>query len=152
MRIDDEAVDLARPMTRRSSRNDFVAALAAIGERSAQQRELLLERADADAEDQPSAGDRVERAVALGDLERVVVAEHEHVRLEADERRAGREVAERRQRVVVARTAPSGDLARGHGDVLAAREVVVAEPVGRFRDLDDRVERRGLLPRVVHAG
>jgi hypothetical protein len=81
----------------------------------------------------------------------VVVAEHEYMRFEADEGGARREVPERRQRVVVARTASSRDLARGYRDMFATREVVIAEPVGRFRYLDDRLEWRDLLPRVVHA-
>jgi len=73
-------------------------------------------------------------------------------RYEAHEGRARREITEGCERVVVARATPRRDLARGNRDMLAARDVVVAEPVGGFGDRDDRLERRGLLPRVVHRG
>ena len=56
----------------------------AVGERRAEERELLLERPAADAEDQAPAAHDVERAVALRDRQRVVVAEHEHERRELD--------------------------------------------------------------------
>ena len=99
-----------------------------------------LQRADADAEDHAAAGDDVERAVALGDRERVVVAEHEHVRGEADRLGVRAERTERRERVVVAAAAHLGDVDRNR-DVLAARAVVVAEPVGLLHDGDDVGER-----------
>ena len=115
------------------------------GEVGAEQVELGLERADPDTEDQAAPAHHVERAVTLGDLEWVVVAEHQHMRREANAFGAGREVAERRERVVVAAAAHGRDVG-GDRDVLAAGEVVVAERVRRARDRDDIAEAGGLLP------
>src|SRR5699024_985915 len=47
---------------------------AAPVEPSAEEVELLPEAADTDAEDQPATADHIERSVAFGDLERVVVS------------------------------------------------------------------------------
>ena len=80
----------------------------------------------------------------------MVVAEHEHVRGEPDRRRVRAERAERRERVVVAAAADVGDVDR-HRDVLAARAVVVAEPLGLLHDRDDVGEGRRLLPVRVRA-
>ena len=51
-----------------------VAAVTAIVERRAEEVELLLEGAHPDAEDQPAAADVIQCAVALYDLQRVVVS------------------------------------------------------------------------------
>ena len=48
-------------------------------EGSPEQLELFLEGTDADAEDHPSPRQDIEGGVALHDLERVVVAQHQHV-------------------------------------------------------------------------
>ncbi len=127
-----------------------VGAVAASLELGAEQVELLAQRADADAEDEPSAGDAVERAVALGDRQRVVVAEDEHVRGEPDGGGAGGDVAEHRERVPVGGAARLDHLGRQR-DVLAAREVVVAEPLGLDGDAGDLLDARRLLPRRVRA-
>ena len=92
-RIDDHprvvevlAVELGLACDRSScaTRERLVAACAAVVERRAEQVELGLERPHADAEDEPPVGDAVEGAVALGNRERVVVAEHQHVGREPD--------------------------------------------------------------------
>jgi threonine aldolase len=64
--------------------------------------ELFLEAPDTDAEDQSPRGDAVERAVALRHFEGMVVRQHEDVRGEADPLGERGEVAERRERIVVA--------------------------------------------------
>ena len=81
-------------------------------ERHAEQLELLDQRSDAHAEDQPPAADDVERAVALRDLERVVVAEDENVGREPDPLGPRRQVAEGGKRIPVRRTS-SGASAAG---------------------------------------
>ena len=89
--------------------------------------------------------DRIERAVTLGDLEGVVVPEHEHAGREADALGARREVAEGRQRVPVPTPSTTG-LRRGYADVLGARHVVVAEPVRGFGDPGEVLDGAALLP------
>ena len=118
-----------------------VAARPAVVEGGADEVELLLEAADADAEDEPAVADLVQRAVALGDLERVVIGEHQHVGGQPDPLGAGGQVAERGQRIPVAGPA-AVPLGRGQGDVLAAGEVVVAEPVCGLGDLGQVLDRR----------
>src|SRR5215470_13597214 len=76
---------------------------AAIGERDAQEGELLGQRPDADPEDEPTARDAIERAVPLRDRERVMVAENEDMGEKPDARRLRGEEAERREGIVVAR-------------------------------------------------
>src|SRR5262249_39909698 len=61
---------------------------AAVVELCAEEAELLGEGPDADAQDEASIAKAIERAVALRDLEGVMVRQHEHVRDEADARRA----------------------------------------------------------------
>ena len=128
-----------------------VAHRAARLELRAEQHELVLERADADAEHEPTAAHQVQRAVALRDREGVVVAEHEHEGREPDPRRARREVAERRERVPVRAAADARDVDR-HRDVLAARAEVVPEPLGLDDDLRHLVDPGRLLPTSVRAG
>ncbi len=128
-----------------------VGARAAIVERHAEEVELLAQRPDADTDDRATARDHVERAVPLGDREWVVVAEHENVGREPDRVRDRAECTERRERIEVTAAAHFGDV-DGHGDVLAARAVVVTEPVGLLHDRDDVGERRRLLPLRVRVG
>jgi hypothetical protein len=125
-----------------------VGAVAASVEPGFEQVELLAQRADADAEDESSAGDAVERAVALGDRQRVVVADDEHMRGEPDGGGASGDVAECRQRVPVGGPA-CVDHGAGERDVLAAREVVEAEPLGLDGDAGELLDARRLLPRRV---
>ena len=139
-----------RDSATRSAAQRVVGTRTAIVERRVEQRELLLERADAEAEHEPPVADAVERAVPLRDRHRVVVAEHQHVGGEADALGACREIAERRQRVPVA-AAAHVDGGFGHGDVLAAGEVVVAEPVGGLGDAGDVVDRAVAFPLGVAA-
>ena len=122
-----------------------VAAWPAVVERRADEVELLLRGADADPQDQPAVADHVQRAVALGDLERVVIREHQHVGRQPDVLGARGQVAEGGQWIPVARSAPL-ELGCRQRDVLAAREVVVAETVCGLGDLRDVIDRGGPLP------
>ena len=61
------------------ARKRVVGARSSIGEGHAEELELRLQRTDADTEDDAAPAGDVERAVALHHLERVVVAEHEHM-------------------------------------------------------------------------
>ena len=116
----------ARAAERGAERADRVLVhRAAPVETGAEHPELLLERAHADAEHEAAVRDPVERAVPLRDREGVVVAEHEHVRDEAQPLGLRRQEAERRERIVVARAARRGG-GRRDDDVLAARHVVEA--------------------------
>ena len=135
----------------RSARSGLVAPRAAVVERRAQHLEFGLQRSDPDAEDHSPTRDAIEGAVALGDRERVVVAEHEHVRREADARRDRAEVAERGERIPVA-TAAHGRDVLGDDDVLAARDVLVPEAVGSFDEGHDVGELGVDLPRRVAVG
>ncbi len=102
--------------------------------------ELLLQRADPDSEDHPAVAHPVEGAVPLGDLQRMVVGEDEHVRREPDALGASREVPEGGERIPVHRSA-AGELGSRQRDVLAAREVVVAEAVSRLGDSGQILDR-----------
>src|SRR5207245_4548267 len=104
-------------------------ALAPPVERGAEQGELLGQAADADPEDQAPARHPVERAVAFGQRQRMVVAEDDDVGRETDLLGARGHVAERDEGVPVRRTPHLGD-PPGDADVLAARQVVEAEAVG----------------------
>ena len=73
----------------------IVGAHATVVERHAELCELLLQRPHPDTQDEPATADHVERAVPLGDLEGMVVPEHEHERCEADALGDGGEIAER---------------------------------------------------------
>ena len=75
----------------------------------------------------------VERAVALRDLEGVVIAEYQDLGGEADAGGLGGQEPEGRERVPVGAAALDRDVG-GDGDVLAAGEVVVAEAVGGAGD------------------
>jgi len=125
--------------------------LAPACETGAEEVELRLERPDPDSEHQPSAGDLVEGAVPLRDLEGMVVAEDQDAGGESNGVGHRREESERRERVPVATAAGLGDGA-GDGDVLGAREVVEAETVGRLGDPDDVLPRRVPLPWCVGVG
>jgi len=74
-----------------------------------------------------------------------MVAEHEHVRDEADTTRVRGQKPEGGERIVVARPA-GGDHSRRNGHVLAAGEVRVAEPVGRGGDAHQLVGSSVLRP------
>ena len=138
----------SRPKEARQGADRVVGSCAAVVEVDAEERELLLQGPDADAEHEASTRHRVERAVALHDLERMVVPEDEDERDEADGGGARGEVAEHCERVPIGAAAALGDLRRD-GDVLAARHVVVPETF-RFEhdalDLGDPCV--GLPPRV----
>ena len=124
----------------------IVAAGTAIVERCAEKVELLLERADPDAEDHPAATDVIQCAVTLYDRQRMMVAEHQRHGGEPDLFGARRHIAERGERIPVPRTAPPG-LGRGQADVLAAGQMVIAEPIRRLGDAADVLDRGVLLPR-----
>ena len=110
--------------------------------------ELVLQRTDTDPEDHPATAEHVQRAVALGQLEGMVVGEHEHIGRELDVGGARGEVAEGGERVPVAR-ATAIELRGGQGDVLTARHVVVAEPIGGLGDARDVVDGGGDLPLTI---
>jgi hypothetical protein len=162
-RSDDEALVLVvRAVIRRlllrqrgPQRDEgVVGACPAIGERRVQQVELLAQGPHADAKDEAAARHHVERSVALGDLEGMVVAEHQDVGGQPHPLGHGRQVPERRQRVPVRGPSDFRNIG-GDADVLAAREVVVAEPIGRTGDLHEFGHARALLPTGMgarHAG
>src|SRR5581483_7297773 len=134
---------------RRLDRADRVAReRAAAREIAPEEPELLLERPDPDAEDQAPAADRVERPVALHDLERVVVAEHEDVGREPDAPGDRGDVPERHRRIPVAPAAPRRRRSRDR-DVVRRRQVEVAQAIGGARDRGELVDRRIALP-LVH--
>ena len=98
-----------------------------------------------------AAAHGVERAVALRDRERMVVAEHEHERGELDRGRARGEEAEDRERIPVRAAPDRGDVDR-HRDVLAAGAEVVAERLGGGDRLGDLVDAGVVLPVRVRVG
>src|SRR5438128_4201183 len=107
--------------------------------------------AHTDTEDETAAADAVEGAVALGDLERVVVRERQDAGQEADASGARGEIAECGQRIPVARSrrqVPRGHLG-GNGNVLATGEALVAEAFGGLGDPRHVVDRRLELPCTV---
>jgi hypothetical protein len=74
-------------------------ARAALLERDAERVELLLQPADADAEDGAAARQHVERGDLLGDVERVALRQDQDAGGDLDRRRDGGDVGERQQRV-----------------------------------------------------
>ena len=120
-------------------------------EGGAQDVELRLERPDPDSEHQPSARDLVERAVALRDLERVVVAEDEHAGGESHRVGHRGKEPERRERVPVAAAPGLGDLGRDR-HMFGAGEMVEAETVGGLGDPDHVLPARIPLPRCMGVG
>ena len=79
----------------------FVGERASLGERHAHRVHFLLDRADADAENQPAVAQHVERGRRLREPDRVVVRQHQHGRSQAHARRPGGDVAQERERLVV---------------------------------------------------
>jgi hypothetical protein len=88
--------------------------------------DLLLDRVDTHAEDQPPAAQHVERRRRLGQPHGVVVRQHEHGRPQADARGARRHEAQQRQRLVV--RAPADPV-----EHLPGVEHVVVHPRNRAR-------------------
>src|SRR5262249_27499596 len=84
-----------------------VATGSAVVEGSADQVDLFLETADADPQNEPAVADFVQGAVALGDLERVVICEHQHVGGQPYSLGACGQVAQGGQRIPVAGAAAS---------------------------------------------
>ena len=80
-----------------------------------------------------------------------MIAEDEHVRGEPDRGRASGDVAERRERVPVRGATGLRHRSRER-DVLAARDVVVAEPLRLDGDAGDLGDARRLLPLGVRSG
>ncbi len=70
-----------------------------------------------------------ERAVALGELKRMVIGEHEYVRPETDALRARRETPEGGELIPLHRPTTL-KLRSRQRDVLAARQMVIAKTVG----------------------
>ena len=121
---------LARP--RRPHRDDgLVRQVVALLERDAERRELLLEVAGPDPEDDASARQRVERRDGLGEEERVAVRGDAEVRVEPHRRRRRgrhRERDEGIERVVTARLEP----AVGRERVLGHEHGVEPRRLGRL--------------------
>ncbi|MDQ1532674.1 MAG: hypothetical protein QOF28_435, partial [Actinomycetota bacterium] len=123
---------------------------ATILERCVQQRELRFEGTDTDAQHEATPADDIEGAVPLRDLERMVIAEDEHVGRETNRLGARGDETERRQRIPIPTTARLGHVDRDR-DVFAAREMVISEAFGFECDVDDVGERARLLPTRVRA-
>ena len=156
-RIDDEAVEavvgpgIGRRATaegRAQRAEPVLVAGTTARERGPEERELLLERPDSNPQDEPSTRENVERPVALGDRERVVVREHEYVGHGLEPGGLPGEEAEGRERVVVARPAHRSDVLRDR-DVLAAGHVVIAQTIGGDGDARDLGRPGILLPRCL---
>ncbi len=154
MRVHDDVGDgvvraLVRrlaPAEHRAQRPDgVVGPRAAVLERDAQQPELGFEVANAHAEVEPPTADLVQRAVALGDVEGMVIAEHQHRGRKPDPARVSGEITERGERVPVPRPGQAGSRGRD-GDVLATGQVVVAEPVGSLGDAAHLIDAAIALP------
>jgi hypothetical protein len=120
---------------------------SAVGEGRPEQLELLPQGADAEAEDQPAVAEPVERSVALRYAQRMVVAEHQHVRSQPDPLCLGGQERQRGQRIPVRAAPARGSLGRHH-DVLAARQVVIAEAVRGLGHGHDVRDVALLFPRV----
>ena len=97
--------------------------------------ELFSQAAHAESQHEAAVADQIEGAVPLGDLEGMVIAEDQHLGGEFDPRRVRRNETEGGERVPVGTSAFGGDV-DGDSDMLAAREVVVAESIGRLGDTD----------------
>ena len=80
-------------------------------ERRTEKVELLLERADTDAEDHPATADVIQCAVTLYDRKRMMIAEHQSHGGEPDLRGARRHIAERGERIPVPRAAAPASVA-----------------------------------------
>ena len=154
VRLDDPAVETVvrsvvgggRPPERLpDGAQRVVHPVAPAGERHADQLELFPGRAHADAEDQPAAADPVERAVALGDRQRMVERQHQHVGGEPDPLGARGEIAQGGEWVPVG-PAAQVHLVRRDGDVLTAGDVVIAEALAGLRHDGDRVDPGVGLP------
>ena len=72
----------------------FLVALSARGELDTKELKFLGETAHTDAEDHPAIRERIERSVALGDLQRMRIGQDHHMREETDPARYSREIAE----------------------------------------------------------
>src|SRR5262249_15803825 len=141
---------LAAAERRAQGADGGVAAPVAIGLRRAQRLELRLQVADADPEHQAATTDAVERAVALGDVEGMVIGQHEHNRRQPERGGVGGDVTECGQWVPVTRPRPIHAVG-GDGDMLAAREELVSKALGRLRHVDDVVDGSVELPSAVVA-
>jgi hypothetical protein len=153
-RIDDESLEVVERTVvfghgfgeRRPERlQRIIGAWSSVVERGPDEVELLLQGADADTEDHPAVADLVEGAVALGDLEGVEVRKHQDLGGETDALGPGREIPEGGERVLVARPS-AGELGGRQGDVLSAREVMVAEAIGSLRDSSQFLDRAFVGP------
>ena len=112
----------------------LVGAAAALVGVDAEGRDLLAHPADADAEEQAAAGEAVDGGAALGELERVVLREHEDAGAEPDPLGAGGQPGQQVERI--------GQLAvlgQRHAAGVAVR--VAALVADRHRDVLDREQR-----------
>src|SRR5262249_21349280 len=102
-------------------------------------------------EDRPTSADPVQGAVALDDLQWMVIAEDEHPRRKTDLAGARREGPEGRERGPVT-GAPTGQLPLRPTDVLAAGEVVETKPIRSLRDATQLLDGAIPLPFTTGAG
>ena len=107
----------------------LVADLAAVGVVPAHDGELAAQIADAQPRDGPAAGEPVQRRDHFRQLDRVVIAEHDHGVDQTDAPRRPGEDAQRHQRVRPARS-HDGDHLFEHDGVLGNAEKIEAEVVG----------------------
>ena len=123
----------------------FVGELAAVGERDAEQVELRLDMAGADAEDRATVAERVERRERLRGLQRMAVRGNVHVAQQADVGRERGEPAECRDGVVPRRVHRLR-VGSWDGDVIAHGDVVEAVLVARACDGGELARAGVLLP------
>ena len=131
----------------------FVGGPPSIGEcpRAIEHVELLGDVTGTDADDEPSAGVKVEGGELLGSPQRVPLGEVAHVAEQSGARGDPRQPAERRHGVVPDRTHGIDESVRD-GGVVADPEVERARLVGGHRDLSELVDGcRGLPGRHVEA-
>ena len=120
-------------------------------ELGAQQLELGGQRAHPHAEHQSPAADPVEGAVALGDLQRVVIPEHQHCGDQPKASGVRGEETQRGQRIPI-RDAPPVRLLHRDSDVFGAGQMVEAVLVGRAGNAREFVGAGALFPRGGHPG
>src|SRR6185369_11928289 len=124
---------------RAHDRDGLVGEDAALLERRAHRLHLVLDRADADAQDQPAAAEDVERRRGLGQADGVVVRQHQHGGPQPHARRARGHVAQQRQRLVVRPAADPLEHVPHVEDVIVDPDGVEAEQLGALGEADQRL-------------
>ena len=113
--------------------------------RSLEEIELLTQGSHSHTQDDATPGEEVDGSIPLEQFDGMVVAEHHHVRRQEDVGGESGDPSQCPHRIPVDDAAPF-PLSRGHPDVLAAGQVVIAEPISGDYDPPQLFRSGGLLP------